>query len=392
MLQIHASKQLGQFSLDIHVNGEPRGVTALFGRSGCGKSSTINMIAGLLRPDSGRIQLGDDTLFDTAQGVNVPSEQRRIGYVFQDARLFPHYSVLGNLRYGLTRNHRHTHSHTRSPRIQLDAIIDLLGLQPLLNRQPRLLSGGEKQRVALGRALLSQPRLLLLDEPLASLDQARRNEVLPYLERVRDELGIPMIYVSHQFDEVLQLATHLVLMDHGRVTAQGSPEQLSHHPALGELLGADAMGTVIDSHVSAINTTHGLASVPVGHGQLQVDANTLVTGQQVRLRLLARDLILATQDPVGLSVRNRLSGTIVSLRDDFPHAANAHVAMVTSGMAHSVLVSVDVGNVVLLARITRHACQELSLTVGMAVRVLVKAVTLRGQIYHRPDPTAAMPS
>ncbi len=361
MLQIQFNKQQGEFKLDLCITAAASGVIALFGRSGCGKSTSINLIAGLLQPDSGRLQIDDEVLFDSTTHINIPGEQRRIGYVFQDARLFPHYTVNGNLRYGLQRTHG-------TPRISFDTVVELLGISHLLQRRPFQLSGGEKHRVALGRALLSQPRLLLLDEPLASLDQARRAEVLPYLERVRDELSLPMVYVSHQFEEVLQLATHVALMDDGKVLAQGDLPSISLHPALRQIVGAEAIGTIIDSQVQHIDHTTGLARVMVGNNHLNVDASHLHIGQRVRLQLLARDLILALQAPHGLSVRNMLQGHLTRLVADEPNAMLAYV---------------EVGGAELVSRITMPACRELNLQVGQPIWVLVKAVTLRGHVYHR---------
>jgi molybdate transport system ATP-binding protein len=365
LLSVKVTKQRGDFKLQLQFSNPQPGVIALFGRSGCGKSTAVNLLAGLLKPDSGRIQMGDTVLFDDQRHIDVPPEQRQIGYVFQNPRLFPHYSVNGNLHYGRTRS-RSTANH-----FQFDRIVSLLGLENLLNRQPRQLSGGEQQRVAFGRALLSQPRLLLLDEPLSSLDQARRDEILPYLESIRDQLGITMIYVSHQFEEVLRLASQVVLLDQGQVLAAGSLPEISLQPALRQIIGADAMGTVIEASVSNIDTQNGLAQLSVGHGQLSVENQNLQMGQQVRVQLLARDLILALHAPQGLSVRNKLPGVVNSIRADDAHAS---------------VVSVDVGGVTLLARITNSAVQDLNLHVGLNLWVLVKAVTLRGHVYRSAIP------
>ncbi len=362
MLRIQFNKQQGEFKLTVDIRAEGTGITALFGRSGCGKSTTINLIAGLVNPDSGRLQLGDDVLFDSASGINIPAEQRGIGYVFQDARLFPHFTVDGNLRYGLQRARRHQAT------INFDDVVSLLGIDALLMRRPFQLSGGERQRVALGRALLSQPRLLLLDEPLASLDQARRAEVLPYLERVRDQLNIPMVYVSHQFEEVLQLASTVALLENGRVVAQGDLPTVSRLPELRNIVGAEALGAVVEAQVQDVDADTGLARINVGNGHLNVDATALSTGQRVRLQLLARDLILSLQAPQGLSVRNGLSGIITHMTPDERHA---------------VLVQVDVGGAELVARITTSAAVELNLQTGMSLWVLVKAVTLRGRVFHQ---------
>jgi len=358
-LTIDVRKQRGSFQLHLQASLSDGGVIALFGRSGCGKSTAVNLIAGLLAPDSGRIQFDDTVWFDSEARVNVPAEQRGIGYVFQNARLFPHYSVIGNLRYGLQRSRADV-------RIPFDQIVALLGLESLLNRQPRQLSGGEQQRVALGRALLSQPRLLLLDEPLASLDQARRDEVLPYLERIRDVLHIPMIYVSHQFEEVIRLASEVVLLEQGHVLAQGALTDVSMQPELRQIIGAEAIGAVVRAEVHSIDHSAGLAQLRLGSGHLNVEAQGLTVGQQVRLQLLARDLILALEAPRYLSVRNMLKGIVTEVRIDD---------------AQTALVIVDVGGVLLMARVTSSAARDMQLRKGLVLWVLVKAVTLRGHVY-----------
>ena len=232
MLKVAAKKQRGAFLLDAKFELPTPGVVALFGRSGCGKTTLVNVIAGLLTADLGRVALDDTVLLDTDRGVNVPPEKRRIGYVFQDARLFPHLRVEANLRYALKRA-------AVAPFVGVDRVVELLDLEPLMSRRTHELSGGERQRVAIGRALLSQPSLLLLDEPLASLDASRREEVLPYLETLRDQLSIPMVYVSHDFDEVLRLATHLVLMESGKTIAQGNLSEMSLNPGVRAIIGAD---------------------------------------------------------------------------------------------------------------------------------------------------------
>ena len=220
MLRVDVEKQLGEFSLSARFESEGR-VTGLFGASGAGKTSLVNMIAGLLRPDRGTIAIDDEALDDTARGIHVPAHRRRIGYVFQDARLFPHLNVMQNLDYGRRMN-RLAADPTQSKRVT-----DLLDIGHLLNRRPGKLSGGERQRVALGRALLSKPRLLLLDEPLGSLDEGRRAEILPYLVRLRDEARVPMVYVSHDAAEMRQLATQIVLLQRGRVTSTGGVKVLA---------------------------------------------------------------------------------------------------------------------------------------------------------------------
>ena len=363
MLQAEVLKKRDGFTLKAEFAVPTAGIVALFGRSGCGKTTLVNVISGLLPADEARIRLDDVVLTDTRAGKVVPVEHRRIGYVFQDARLFPHFTVRGNLRYGLKRAHG-------APVIAFDEVVALLGLEHLLDRRPHQLSGGERQRVSLGRALLAQPRLLLLDEPLASLDVARREEVLPYLEALRDRLSLPMVYVSHQFEEVLQLATHVVLMDSGQVVAQGTPSEASLRPELRRIVGPEAIGSVLDGIVTRADTSTGLTELKVGAGFLHIGLPGAAAGTPVRIQLLARDIILATQKPQGLSVRNELEGVITELAPDDYDA---------------VLVKVDIGgNATVLSRITREAASSLGLQPGGKVWALVKAVSTRGHTFRAP--------
>jgi len=367
VLKVSVLKRRDGFTLDANFEVPTPGVVALFGRSGCGKTTAVNIIAGLLGAQSARIELDGTVLDDRAAGIHVPPERRRIGYVFQDSRLFPHMSVLRNLRYGLSRASARAETSQARQEIRLEQIVSLLGLDQLLARRPHQLSGGEKQRVSLGRALLSQPRLLLLDEPLAALDAARREEVLPYLERLRDSLAIPMVYVSHQFDEVLRLATHVVLLDAGRVLAQGSLSEISLLPALRSIVGPDSVGAVLDGVVERIDASGGMADLRLGHGKLNVSVRDVRAGERVRVQLLARDIILATEAPRNLSVRNELRGVIVAIAPDEDD---------------SVLVTVDVGGANVLSRVTHEAMSSLGLRPGLAVWVLVKAVSTRGHAFR----------
>jgi molybdate transport system ATP-binding protein len=361
MLQVSLTKRRGEFTLSATFAAPTPGVIALFGRSGSGKTTLIEMLAGLLPPDAGEVQLAGITLTDTRRGIAVVPERRRIGYVFQDARLFPHMTVAGNLRYGEKR------AGATPQFIRFEEVVELLGLGSLLQRRPHALSGGERQRVALGRALLSQPRLLLLDEPLASLDLVRREEVLPYLERLRDWLSIPMVYVSHQFEEVLRLATYLVLLEAGEVCAAGPVEEMSLRAELRSVLAPDLVGSVLDGRVAAVDAADGTAELSIGSGKLQVSLKGAPLGARVRVQLLARDIILATQPIQGLSVRNALLGTVTELAaDDFA----------------SVLVKVDIGGPIVLARITESARDALRLAPGDAVWALVKAVSTRGHAFR----------
>jgi molybdate transport system ATP-binding protein len=358
MFSVSVQKRRGGFRLDAQFESPTPGVVALFGRSGCGKSTLVHIIAGLLDADAGRIAFDDSLLLDTAAHVNVPAERRRIGVVFQDARLFPHMSVAANLNYGRRR---------AAPPffVTLDAVADLLGIGGLMNRRIHQLSGGERQRVAIGRALLSQPHLLLLDEPLASLDAARRGEVLPYLESLRDQLAIPMAYVSHDFDEVLRLATHLVLLDAGRTIAQGELTAMSLNADLRAIIGPEAVGAIVEGTVLGPDAANGLTRIRVGRGELKVEPLHAAAGTKLRVQLLARDLIVATSAPRDLSVRNVIEGVVTQLVGD-------------SG--GSDLVSIDIGGTLIMARITRAASRELGLAAGRPVWALVKSVSLRGHL------------
>lgn len=362
MLAVEVRRRLGNFALDVAFAAPTPGIVALYGRSGCGKTSTVNLIAGLADPDQGRIALDGEVLADVGRGLFVRAEDRRIGYVFQDGRLFPHLDVRGNLRYGLRRARG-------APRISLEQVGSLLGLAELLDRRVAGLSGGERQRVALGRALLSQPRLLLLDEPLAAVDAARREDVLPYLERLRDELRIPMVYVSHQFDEVARLATHVVVLEAGRVAVAGDLTQVAGNPALWRAVGRDAVGVVLEGTVQGSVPPAGPASIDIGEGVVLMGYPPAPAGSapdpgraRVRVQVLARDVILAVERPGPMSIRNVLPGTIASIEPEDPSTR---------------LVTVDLGPARLLARVTRAAAEELGLKPGLRCWALVKAVSLR---------------
>lgn len=372
MLRVAVTKRRGDFVLDASFECGG-GVVALFGRSGCGKTTLIDVIAGLLAADSGRVELDGRVLLDTARRVVVPAEQRRIGYVFQEARLFPHLNVASNLSYGLRRAPA---GHARI--ISLAQVTELLELGSLMPRRAHELSGGERKRVAIGRALLSQPRLLLLDEPLASLDAERRGEVLPYLERLRDELAVPIVFVSHQFDEVLRLATRVVLVERGRSIAQGTTAQMSRHPGVRGIVGAESVSSVIEGRVRAIGVDESLTEIEIADAAaapgeapqvIVVRSADVGASRAVRLQILARDVILATEAPRGLSVRNVLRGVVAQITPDDPG---------------SDLVDVRIGAALVTARITRVATTELRLRDGVEVWVLVKAVSLTGHSFAAP--------
>ncbi|HKE45152.1 MAG TPA: molybdenum ABC transporter ATP-binding protein [Steroidobacteraceae bacterium] len=360
MLEFQATVRRGTLDLSVEFSAPAPGVTALFGRSGAGKSTVVALLAGLLTPERGRIVIGDQTLFDSARGINMPTEERAIACVFQDARLFPHLDVRGNLRYGRQR------VRDRPAPINEDEVIEMLGLARLLERRAHQLSGGEKQRVSLGRALLAQPRLLLLDEPLASLDAARREEVLPYLERLRDEIRIPIVYVSHAFDEVLRLAEHVVLLEHGGVLASGPVAQICLEPALHAIAGEGVMGSVLEGDVVGYEIDEGLATVKCGELMLRV-AVPAAPRERLRIFVPAGDVVIALNEVKDVSTRNVLPVEIVHLEP----------------LEGSVLLHLDVRGRALLARVTHSAVRELGLAEDVQCYALVKAVAAQGRRFER---------
>ena len=360
MLEFQATLRREAFELNVEFLAPSPGVTTLFGRSGAGKSTIVALLAGLLTPERGRLVLEDQVLFDSAAGVNVATEERAIACVFQDARLFPHLDVHGNLRYGLRR------VRGRPAPIDEREIVELLGLGPLLERRVHQLSGGERQRVSLGRALLAQPRLLMLDEPLASLDIARREEVLPYLERLRDEVRIPIVHVSHSFDEVLRLAEHVVLLEHGEVLASGSVSQICLEPVLHAIVGESVMGSVLEGSVVGYDPDEGLATVKCDDLSLRV-AVAAAPRERLRIFVPAGDVVIALEEVKDVSTRNVLPVEIVRLQP----------------LEGSVLLHLRSGGRALLARVTHSAVRELRLAEEVRCYALVKAVAAQGRRFER---------
>lgn len=346
MIAVDIQQKLGAFALQTKFEA-PAGVTAIFGPSGSGKTSVVNAVAGLNRPDAGRIAVGDVVLFDSATRVNIPAHKRRIGYVFQDARLFPHMTVLHNLRYG-----------GQHDEAQLIAV---LGLEDLLQRMPAGLSGGERQRVALGRALMCNPQLLLMDEPLAALDAARKAEILPYIERLRDTVKIPILYVSHDISEVARLATTLVVLNMGQVAVSGPIGQVLSHPDAVPLVGVRSAGAVITARVSGRLLDDGLTELAFSGGRLVLPGNLGAIGQSVRLRIPAQDVILAKTAPEGISALNVLPVEIIQI---------------TEGKGPGVAVGLRSGQDHLLARITRRSAQRMQLAVGQTLFAIIKATAV----------------
>ena len=357
-IEIDIQHRLGDFTLAARFASSGR-LTALFGRSGSGKTTLINVIAGLLRPDVGQVTVEGQALVDTTRKLFLPAYRRRVGYVFQEGRLFPHLNVRRNLVFGrwfTPRGERHG---------DLSDVVDLLGLGTLLERYPASLSGGEKQRVAIGRALLASPRILLMDEPLASLDDARKAEILPYIERLRDELGIPIVYVSHSMSEVVRLATTVVVLSDGQVVASGSIAEVMARPEMTAITGRAEAGAVLEMRVASHDVTYGLTRLTSPAGEVRVPyANNLRLGSAVRVQILARDVMIGLQPPVGLSALNVLAGTIVEI-----------------GPLGSPIVDlrIDCNGQLVLAQLTRYAIDKLGLSVGKPVHAIVKSVSFAGR-------------
>jgi molybdate transport system ATP-binding protein len=354
-LEVDIKGRLGGFALEVGFMSDG-GVTALFGHSGAGKTTVVNMIGGILRPGHGRIVLGGRVLFDAARGIDLPPHRRRLGHVFQEGRLFPHLSVRRNLLYGAW-----FAGGPREPR-RFDEVVELLGIAPLLERRPRTLSGGERQRVAIGRALLSRPAALLMDEPLASLDAGRKAEILPYLERLRDEARLPIVYVSHSIDEVARLARTMVLMSAGRVAAVGAVAEVMARLDLRPLTGRFEAGVVVLGEVAAHDDAYELTAVRLGDQHLTVPRLDAPPGTPVRLRIRARDVALALSPPRDTSIQNMLRGRIADLGWQDGPFVEVNVA-VADGVS-------------LTARLTRRAADSLQLAPGREVYALIKTIAL----------------
>jgi molybdate transport system ATP-binding protein len=343
------------FTLDVDLQLPGKGVTALFGPSGCGKTTLLRCMAGLTRATQGQFTV-NGTLWQS-DAVYMPTHQRPLGYVFQEANLFAHLSVRRNLLFGQAR------VPTAERRIELHSVVELLGIAQLLERMPQGLSGGERQRVAIARALLTSPRLLLMDEPLAALDVARKNEFLPYLERLHDELDIPVVYVSHAPDEVARLADHIVVMQDGRAVAAGPLTETLARLDLPIELGEDA-GVVLHAVVAEIDSTWHLARVEFPGGSLWVRDAGHATGHGVRVRILARDVSIALAPVTGVSIQNCLQATVEQIAGDYHPALS--------------LLRLRAGESPLLARLTRRSAAALTLEPGKTVWVQIKAVALIG--------------
>jgi molybdate transport system ATP-binding protein len=355
-IEISVTHRLGEFRIDAAFASQGR-LTALFGRSGAGKTALVNIISGLTRPASGRVVVDGQVLLNTQAGIFVPRHKRRIGYVFQEARLFPHLSVRQNLLFGRWFSPRGEQASSDLP-----GVLDLLGIGHLLERRPAGLSGGEKQRVAIGRALLANPRLLLMDEPLASLDEARKAEILPYIERLRDEVGIPVVYVSHSLAEVVRLATTLVTVEQGRVTACGPTAQVLSRLDVAGLSGGAEAGSIVEARVAGHDEAYGLTVLSTRAGRLQVASSALPVGAATRVRILASDVLISLTAPVGVSALNVLPGRVVEIGQRRAGGA--------------VELRLDCGGESLLARLTAKSVDALALVPGSHVHAVIKSVSI----------------
>ena len=341
------------FDLDIAFEAPP-GVTVLFGRSGSGKTTTVNAVAGLLRPEAGRAVADGWVLFDTERGAWLAPHRRRLGYIFQEGRLFPHLTVRQNLLYG-----RWFAAKGDGPREDMGRIVEMLGIGHLLGRRPGALSSGEKQRVAIGRALLASPRLILADEPLASLDEARKAEILPYFERLRDEVSVPVLYVSHSAAEVARLATTVIALQDGRVLRQGPAVEVLGDPTVTPL-GARGAGAVLEAAVLR-HHADGLSEIEAGGVRLFLPRVPHAPGSRIRVRIAAHEVLLSRKEPEGLSALNILPGTVESVR---------------AGEGPGAIVSVRTAAGTILSRSTRRSTEALGLAEGMSCHAVIKTVAI----------------
>lgn len=350
MLELNFTQTLGTHKLRLHESLPANGITAIFGVSGAGKTSLINAISGLTRPEEGNIILNKRVLYDAQKKICLPPEKRRVGYVFQDARLFPHYKVLGNLRYGMA----------KSMTGQFDKLVALLGIEQLLDRLPGGLSGGEKQRVAIGRALLTAPELLLLDEPLASLDIPRKRELLPYLQRLAKEINIPMLYVSHSLDEILHLADKVMVLESGEVKAFGNLEDVWGSRVMNPWLPQEQQSSVLKASILEHHPHYAMTALALGDQHVWVNKLDRPLQATVRIRIQATDVSLVLQPPTNTSIRNILRAKVVEIFD-------------TEGQVE---VQLDIGGRTLWARISPWARDELSIKPDQWLYAQIKSVSI----------------
>ncbi|MBO9447587.1 molybdenum ABC transporter ATP-binding protein [Ruegeria sp. R14_0] len=354
-LSVRLQHDLNDLRLDLSFDAPP-GVTVLFGRSGSGKTTIVNAVAGLLKPMAGRVSIDGWNLFDTERGLWLPPHKRRLGYIFQEGRLFPHLTVRQNLFYGTW------FAPKGARREDPDKVIEMLGIGQLLSRRPAGLSGGEKQRVAIGRALLASPRLILADEPLAALDDARKAEILPYFERLRDEVSVPILYVTHSAAEVARLATSVVALQDGRVLRHGPASEVLADPSVAPA-GVRAVGAVLQVRVVR-HHSDGLTELDAGGTPLFLPRIPHQVAEELRIRIPAQEVILSSKPPEGLSALNVLQGAVDTIR---------------AGEGPGAIVSVKTPAGTVLARVTRRSVEALELQPGKPCFAVIKTVALAPQ-------------
>lgn len=352
-IAIAARHRLGAFQLDARFEADGR-LTAIFGKSGAGKTSLVSVIAGLLKPAQGRVVIDGKTLLDTEAGICIPTHRRRIGYVFQESRLFPHLSVRKNLLYGRWFVPKPERS------ISLPEVVELLGIEHLMDRRTGKLSGGEQRRISIGRALLADPLLLLMDEPLASLDEQRKQEILPFLERLRDQSRVPIVYVSHSVAEVARLADTVVLLSDGKVMAVGAAAGILARVDLFPLTGRAEAGAVLEGTIDGHDAAAGLTAIRTGAGLLRIPLRDIAPGTPLRVHIRARDVILALKRPEEISALNCLPGVI---------------AEIGKGDGPIVDIALDCAGARLIARVTRYSASQLELEPGRSVFALIKSIS-----------------
>ena len=350
MLHIDVKKQLGTLPLEAHLDIPSQGVTALFGLSGSGKSSLINLVSGLITPDEGVIALNERELFNSAEKICVPIEKRNIGYVFQDARLFPHYTVNGNLRYGMK----------NTSKDEFNYIVELLGIGHLLKRYPITLSGGEKQRVAIGRALLTDPEILLMDEPLSALDLPRKRELMNYLERLSKEINIPILYVTHSLDELLRLAERVVLLTNGKVEAYDVLENIWESPLFLPWKQENEQSAVLSLPVFMHNPSYKMTALSIGDQHIWINQVEAQINDNVRICIHSSDVSISLNKVEQSSIRNILYGRIVQILE----------------LENRVDLKLDIGGKHLWASISKWSFQDLALQLGQLVYAQIKAISV----------------
>ena len=362
MLDLSIKHKLENLQIDIEFQAKPSSITSLFGPSGSGKTSIINMIAGLDKPGYGKIKVGNKMLLNTEEGINLPPEKRQLGYIFQDSRLFPHMNVRQNLLYGFKSINPDTD-------ITLDHVIKILKLSHLLERKPSKLSGGEKQLVAIGRAILTQSRILLMDEPLASIDTQLRNQILPFIEELRDRLGLTIIYVSHALDEVIRLSDKMILISNGTKKTEGPVEEVMSRLDLQPLTGQFDAGAVLPAIARGYDPKFDLTELSFQGGVLQVAGANIADGEKVRIHIKARDITISKSLPKKTSVLNIFEGTVIDIGDE---------------ESSQIDIKIDIG-APLIARITKKSFLELKLKEGSKIFAMLKAVALDSRTLGRKD-------